>query len=410
MIVDIWENVRVAFGGLTSNKMRSGLTMLGIVIGVAAVIALMSVGEGAQASITNEINAAGSNLVYVIGDEDAALTMRDVKAIADPRNVPSAARVAPVFNRSTQVVFGDQDVTVSVSGVTPEYAEIMDNVEPARGRFIEKKDLDGRGAVAVLGYQTAQDLFGGFDPIGQKIKVSIPGQAGGRVLLTVVGVLAEQDTSGMSNPNEIVLVPLTTAQTRIFNGRNALGEMTIGYVVLEAGSEKQVDLVSSEVSELLRERHNLKSDEEDDFEVIAQADLLSMVTQVTDVMTVFLGAIAGISLLVGGIGIMNIMLVSVTERTREIGLRKAVGARRADVLAQFLIEAIVLSVIGGVLGILLGTGLGALVNLSGLVTSRVTFQSVALAVGFSIAIGVFFGIYPANQAARLNPIEALRYE
>ena len=431
MLTDLSENLRVALGGLVVNKMRSGLTMLGVVIGVAAVIALMSIGQGAQASITEQISDVGSNLIFVFpgatsthgvrgaSGSAATLTYADAEAIADPGHVPDAVTVAPVFSQNTQVVFGDENVNVSVSGVTPEYPDALSGVEVANGRFIEGKDVFGRSNVAVLGYQTAIDLFGGFDPVGQKVKVTVPdpsagsGQAqnGGRVSLTVVGVLAEQGASGMVDPDEVVLVPITTAQTRIFNGRNSLGEPLVSQISVVAASEDRADAVVGEITALLRDRHGIDPDaEEDDFTVMNQADLLDMATQVTDIMTIFLGAISGISLLVGGIGIMNIMLVSVTERTREIGLRKAVGARKADILAQFLLEAVVLSLVGGVLGILLGVGLASLVNMSGVMESLVTFDSIALAVGFSAAIGLFFGIYPANQAAKLNPIEALRYE
>jgi putative ABC transport system permease protein len=423
MLTDLSENLRVALGGLVVNKMRSGLTMLGVVIGVAAVIALMSIGQGAQASITEQISDVGSNLIFVFpgstsmhgvrgaSGSAATLTYADAEAIADPGHVPDAVTVAPVFSQNTQVVFGDENVNVSVSGVTPEYPEALSGVEVANGRFIEGKDVFGRSNVAVLGYQTAIDLFGGFDPVGQKVKVTVPGETGGRVSLTVVGVLDEQGASGMADPDEVVLVPITTAQTRIFNGRNSLGEPLVSQISVVAASEDRADAAVGEITALLRDRHGIDPDaEEDDFTVMNQADLLDMATQVTDIMTIFLGAISGISLLVGGIGIMNIMLVSVTERTREIGLRKAVGARKADILVQFLLEAVVLSVVGGVLGILLGVGLASLVNMSGVMESLVTFDSIALAVGFSAAIGLFFGIYPANQAAKLNPIEALRYE
>jgi putative ABC transport system permease protein len=215
----------------------------------------------------------------------------------------------------------------------------------------------------------------------------------------------------MTDPNDVVFVPITTAQNRVFDGRNSLGEPIVSRINVVAASEERAGAAVDEITALLRDRHGLDPDEEeDDFGVMNQADLLNMATQVTDIMTTFLGAIAGISLLVGGIGIMNIMLVSVTERTREIGLRKAVGARKVDILAQFLLEAVVLSLVGGLLGILLGIGLASLVNVTGLMEAQVTFDSIALAVGFSAAIGLFFGIYPANQAAGLNPIEALRYE
>ena len=228
--------------------------------------------------------------------------------------------------------------------------------------------------------------------------------------MTVVGVLEEKGGAGFNSPDSAVLVPISTAQTRLFNGRNALGQLIVSNITVVATSQSTTTAVQDELDALLRRRHGLTSSQDADFRVLNQADLLSAATQVTDILTTFLGAIAGISLLVGGIGIMNIMLVSVTERTREIGIRKAVGARRADILAQFLMEAMVLSMLGGVIGILLGTGLAKIVALTGLVNSLVTLHSVMLAVGFSMAVGLFFGIYPANQAARLNPIEALRYE
>ena len=420
MITDLLENLRVALDGLTANKLRSGLTMLGVVIGVGAVIALMSIGEGAQASITEQINDIGSNLIFVSAGAaqrmgpvqgaagSASLTYADAEAIADPSNVPDAVVVAPQFGQGTQVIFGDENINVSVTGVTPEYQDAYTGVEVVNGRFIEGKDVNGRDNVVVLGYQSASDLFGGFDPVGQKIKVTIPG--GGRVSLTVVGVLAEQNSSGMSDPNNDVFVPISTAQTKIFDGRNSLGETIVNSVSVVAASEDQADAVVDEIAALLRDRHDLTPDDEDDFNVMNQADMLEMANQITGIMTAFLGAIAGISLLVGGIGIMNIMLVSVTERTREIGIRKAVGARKADILTQFLLEAVVLSLLGGVIGILLGVGLGKLVDMTGLMTSVVTLDSVVMAVGFSLAVGLFFGIYPANQAAKLHPIEALRYE
>jgi len=420
-IADLWENVRVALDGLVVNKMRSALTMLGVIIGVGAVIALMSIGEGAQASITEEIISIGTNLLFVspgafesgpvrgAAGSATSLTYDDAEAIADPRNVPDAALVAPEFSQNTQVIFGDANVNVPVLGTTDEYLRAYD-LEVGSGRFIEEKDVDKRANVAVLGYQTAQDLFGGFDPIGQKIKVALSGENGGRVSVVVVGVLEEKGDSMMGSADDAVFVPITTAQTKLFEGRNALGQPIVTSVNVVAASEDQSEAVMDQIDALLRRRHDLDPDEDADFSVMSQADMLTMMTTVTDILTIFLGAVAGISLLVGGIGIMNIMLVSVTERTREIGIRKAVGARKADILMQFLMEAVVLSLLGGLLGILLGVGLAQLVSLTGLLESLVTLNSVLLAVGFSFAIGLFFGIYPANQAARMNPIEALRYE
>ncbi len=424
MITDLLENLRVALDGLTANKMRSALTMLGVIIGVASVIALLSIGQGAQTAITGEISAAGSNLLRVSpgsgggpgggpGDDEGAsvttLTYDDARAIADPGNVPDAAVVAPEFTQFAQIVFGNENINAQVVGTTAEYLEVF-GLEVARGRFVEEKDVSGRSNVAVLGYQIARDLFGGFDPLGQRIKVSTPGGNGGRVSLTVVGVLEEKGSSMMGSADDMLFVPITTAQTRIFSGRNPLGEPIVSRVDVVAASEERTDAAVSQIETLLLERHDIGPDEDADFSVISQADMLDLADQVMGIMTVFLGSVAGISLLVGGIGIMNIMLVSVTERTREIGIRKAVGARRVDILIQFLLEAIVLSLLGGLIGILLGVSIAQLVSLSGLLQAVVTLNSVSLAVGFSLAVGLFFGIYPANRAAGLNPIEALRYE
>jgi putative ABC transport system permease protein len=420
-IADLLENVRVALDGLLVNKMRSALTMLGVIIGVGAVIALMSIGEGAQASITDQITSVGTNLLFVspgassmggvrgASGSATTLTYADAEAIADPRNVPDAAVVAPQYGQSTQVIFGDTNINGSVTGVTAEYQEAF-GLEVASGSFIAENDVDKRANVAVLGYQAAQDLFGGFDPIGQKIKVALSGENGGRVSLTVIGVLEEKGDSMMSSTDDAVLVPISTAQTKIFSGRNVQGELVVSQVSVVAVSEDQTAAVEDQINALLWSRHDLNPDEDADFSVMNQADILEMANEITGIMTVFLGAIAGISLLVGGIGIMNIMLVSVTERTREIGIRKAVGARKADILTQFLLEAVVLSLLGGLLGILLGVVLGKLVDMTGIMESLVTLDSVLMAVGFSLAIGLFFGIYPANQAAGMNPIEALRYE
>jgi putative ABC transport system permease protein len=421
MITDTLESLQSALEGLIANKMRAGLTMLGVVIGVAAVIALLSIGQGVQESITGSITGAGSNLLFVApgsfqmgGVESpsgsaASMTYADALAIADSRNVPDAALVAPEFGMNTQVIFGSANLNAQVTGITPTYQPAFD-LEVARGRFISESDVNSRSAVAVLGSQAARDLFGGFDPLGQKIKVAIPGAGGGRIALTVVGVLAPKEGSRSADPDNAILAPITTAQTKIFEGRNALGEPIVIKVNVEAVSEERVDAVANQITALLLRRHGFGPDEEGDFSVTTQADLLATVQQVTNILVVFLGAIAAISLLVGGIGIMNIMLVSVTERTREIGLRKAVGARKSDILVQFLLEAIVLSVIGGAIGIVVGVGIAKLVDASGVTQAVVSSQAILLAVSFSVAVGLFFGIYPANRAASLNPIEALRYE
>ncbi|MFZ5821475.1 MAG: ABC transporter permease [Chloroflexota bacterium] len=419
--MDWLESLITAWNGLNANKMRSSLTMLGVIIGVAAVISLLSIGQGVQESITGSITGAGSNLLFVApgsfqmggvetpSGSAASLTYADAQAIADPRNVPDAALVAPEFTMNTQVIFGSANINTKVTGITPEYLAAF-GLEVGRGRFITESDVSGRDTVAVLGSDAARDLFGGFDPIGQKIKVSIPGASGGRVSLTVVGILSPQGGSRFSDPDNAILVPITTAQTKLFDGRNAQGESLVTSVNVEAASDDRVDEVTDQVTALLLRRHGFESGEDGDFSVVSQADLLASITQVTNILVVFLGAIAAISLLVGGIGIMNIMLVSVTERTREIGLRKAMGATRVDILTQFLLEAIILSLAGGALGIALGVGIAKLVDASGVTSAIITPDAILLAVSFSVAVGLFFGIYPANHAAGLKPIEALRYE
>lgn len=417
--MNIIESIRVALDGLAANKLRSVLTMLGIIIGVGAVVALLSIGQGAGAAITSEIQSIGSNLIIVIpgslergrgGPAQAlgsapSLTLEDAYALADPRNVPHAAGVAPIFTRRAQVVYGGENVNTEIYGVTPVYQQVR-NWKLARGRFITQSDLDTLARVAVLGSLPAEELFHGADPIGEVIRIQ-------KVPFRVVGVLEERGGGGFFGftEDDRILVPITTAQNRLVGARAVRsGERLVNVINVSATSEADIDRAIEEITLTLRRRHNIEFGEEDDFSLFTQQDLLGAFNQITTILTVFLAAIAAISLLVGGIGIMNIMLVSVTERTREIGIRKAVGAKRRDILAQFLIESIVLSVIGGVIGVLLGAGIAQIVNSFDVIQTVISAQAIALAVGFSIAVGVFFGIYPAWRAAQLNPIEALRYE
>jgi putative ABC transport system permease protein len=421
MIVDLWEALREAGESLSANKMRAGLTMLGVVIGVTAVITLLSIGQGVQAGITASIAGAGSNLITVFpgafnqggvrsaGGSAISLTYDDAQALADPTQVPDAIVVAPQFGSGTQVVFGSINTNVRVLGITPAYQDAF-RLSMERGRFVDDSDVASKAIVAVLGNQTALDLFGGFDPEGQLIKVAMPGAGGARISLTVIGVLATKGRSAFNNVDDSILVPISTAQTKIFKGRNALGELTVNSITVEAASAERTDAAIAAITNVLRARHHLTPGQDDDFQVLSQTEMLASAQQVTNIMVIFLGSVAAISLLVGGIGIMNIMLVSVTERTREIGLRKAVGARPVDILRQFLVEAVVLSLTGGLVGIAVGAGLARVVSLTGFTQTVVTFQATALAVGFSLGVGLFFGIYPANRAARLRPIEALRYE
>jgi len=412
--VDLVDSARVATGALIANKMRSSLTMLGIIIGVAAVVALLSLGQGVQTMVTEQIQSAGSNLLFIVpgGMTDsggfeyrASLTYGDAKAIADPRNVPDAAIVAPVMSGGVQVTYRGEEMGSTVSGVSSDY-DVVRNLEVAYGRFLSSQDLDRRSRVAVLGSEAAESLFNeSVYPVEQTIKIN-------RIPFRVVGVLEEKGAGMMGSEDNYIYVPISTAQTRLFpQQRNLAGEFEVSVVYIQVIGDDRMEAATEDVNELLRRRHDISFQEDDDFAVINQADLVAIMEEVTGILTLFLGAIAGISLLVGGIGIMNIMLVSVTERTREIGIRKAVGAKRRDILLQFLVEAMVLSLAGGAVGILLGYGLSQGVSLlSEDMVTVVSLQSIVLATTFSMVVGVVFGLYPAVRAARLNPIDALRYE
>ncbi|MBI3941499.1 MAG: ABC transporter permease, partial [Chloroflexi bacterium] len=312
--------------------------------------------------------------------------------------------VAPYVQRQYQIVYNGENVNTVIYGVTPEYAGVR-NMKVARGRYISNNDVETLARVAVLGKIPAQNLFKGADPIGQVVKIQ-------RVPFRVVGVLVEKGGTNAfgGSQDDVILVPLSTAQVRLIGSRAVTGSSRlVSAINISAVSEEKVDQLVQEITLELRRRHKIQFTG-DDFTIITQKDLLGAFSQVTTILTIFLGAIAAISLLVGGIGIMNIMLVSVTERTREIGLRKAIGAKRWDILVQFLIEAVTLSILGGAIGILMGAGISAAVNSTGQITTQVSVESVALAVGFSLAVGLFFGIYPAVRASGLSPIEALRYE
>jgi len=416
----LWEGIRVALRGLTANKLRAILTMLGIIIGVAAVIALLAIGQGVQASVIAQIQSTGPNLIFVSpgaarqeGGVRAAqgsavsLTYDDALALNDPVRAPNVVAVAPEFTSFGQIVYRGQNTNTRVAGVTPEYLTVR-NYTLANGDFIDKGHIEANSRVAVLGANVATTLFGDADPIGQDILIN-------RSAYRVIGVLAPKGGSGLGSQDEVVLVPLTTAQARLFGGSRGFGVgQRLSTINVSTVNPDTVDAAIAEITDILRERHKLTY-QENDFTITSQKDIIGAFTQITTILTVFLGSIAGISLVVGGIGIMNIMLVSVTERTREIGIRKAVGARSQDILIQFLIEAVVLSVLGGLGGIGLGWAVGEVVNTLKLggttpITSVMTWDAVALAVGFSVAVGLFFGIYPASRAAALNPIEALRYE
>jgi putative ABC transport system permease protein len=412
--MNLLESIRVSFRSLGANKMRSILTMLGIIIGVGAVIALLAVGQGAGAAITQQVQGIGSNLIFVFPGQvrqggvptgAANLTLADAEALDDSVCCPDIAGVAPVYNRTVQASAGSNNTGTQVSGVTPSFERVR-NFRAARGRFIDQRDLDSVARVAVLGAYAAKNLFPNSDPVGQPIKIN-------RVPFKVIGVMEEKGGTSFfgGNQDDIIFVPITTAQQRLFgtSAVTAQGAPRVSAIAIQAASDKQLNAAMAEITQVLRRRHKIIY-QQDDFTVLSQKDILGALSQITDILTIFLASIAAISLLVGGIGIMNIMLVSVTERTREIGIRKAVGAKRRDILLQFLIEAVVMSVTGGGIGILFGSGIGALVNMTGMIQTVVSLSSVLLAVGFSVAVGLFFGLYPAARAASLHPIDALRYE
>jgi putative ABC transport system permease protein len=416
--MQIGESLRIALSALAANKMRSILTMLGIIIGVGAVIALLSVGHGFEQYITEQFESLGSNLLFVFpgqlensGPGSARssrqrfqpLTMGDAEALADPFLVPDVVAVAPEYQRSGTVLRGKWDMGTYISGVTPEYQSVR-NFNPVLGEFIAPEHVNGRSRVAVIGHTVADELFDEFEyPIGQTIKLN-------DVPFKVIGVLEEKGGGGFGDEDNVVLIPISTAQTRLYNAGSVRGDLVISIVFVQVVSRDKMDAVADRITEVLRERHRISFKDDDDFTVVNQTDIIQIFGEVTAVFTTVLGAIAGISLLVGGIGIMNIMLVSVTERTREIGIRKAVGAKRRDVLLQFLIEAMVMSMIGGFMGISLGYGASILLTSLVDVDTVVTLEAILLATSFSAAVGLFFGIYPATRAARLNPIDALRYE
>ncbi len=410
--MNLIESIRIALRSLVANKLRASLTMLGVIIGVAAVIALMSIGRGASASITDQIQSIGTNLLFVRpgaaqqggvrGAEGSAgtLTLEDGEALA---GIEGIVAVAPQVEAFGQIVYQGNNTNARVLGVTPEYQDVTNSL-PASGEFINSANVAGKSLVACLGSAVAETLFPESDPIGQTIRIN-------NVPLRVICVMEPKGGTGFLSLDNQVFVPLTTAQSRLGRGGRFRGGNNIDVLTIRLTDASLGDVVTPQIGEILRERHHVV---EDDFTITSQEDILSAATAVTDTLTIFLGGIAAISLIVGGIGIMNIMLVSVTERTREIGIRKAVGAKRRDILMQFLTEATVLSVFGGVIGTLLGWGIATALGSVSLGNTQITpvvdTTAILLAVTFSIAVGLFFGIYPAMRASALKPIDALRYE
>ena len=403
-IQDIFQET---YSSLSANKARSGLTILGIVIGIGSVIAMISIGQGASGQITSSIEGLGSNLLTVMpgfiqpgrgivssGRGSAQTLMNeDIEVL---RQIAGTAYVSPELQRRYQIVASGNNTNSTVIGVEPDYAEVR-NIALADGSFITEAQIRSMGRVVVLGPTVALDLFGeGNDPIGKTIRIN-------RVNFKVIGVLQAKGSAGFFNPDDTVFVPLTTMQ-KILAGAEFLSTIAIS-----VESKDLMPQVQEEATFALAEKHHVDP-QSPDFSIISQADILGTLTQVTDTFTIFLAAVAGISLIVGGIGIMNMMLTTVTERTREIGLRKSIGAKKKDISMQFLTEAVMLTFLGGVMGVILGWILAVLVSQFAGIATQVSLQSVILAFGVSAAIGIIFGYYPARRAASLNPIEALRYE
>jgi putative ABC transport system permease protein len=405
-------SVKIALRALRVNRTRSALTMLGIVIGVAAVIAMVGVGAGATARIQAQIQSIGSNLIIVLpgsissngvrlgSGAVATLTEDDAKAIA--AECPSVAAVAPSVRGGVQVVYGSNNWATSIQGVTPDYMTIRDYTMLS-GQFFTNQDVDAAAKVAVLGETVVHNLFGDSDPTGQVAIIK-------NVPFTVVGVLTPkgQSPSGQDQ-DDIILLPISTAKQKVL-GANKANAKAVSTLMVQASGPAAMDQAQQEMEALLRERHRILEGQEDDFTVRNLTEVFAAQESSAQVMSILLGAIASVSLIVGGIGIMNIMLVSVTERTREIGLRQAVGAKTRDILSQFLVEAVTLSLLGGMIGIVTGLGASALISYFAQWSTQVSPLSILMAFVFSALVGVFFGYYPARKAAYLDPIEALRYE
>jgi len=412
------ETFRTGINGVRSHRLRSGLTVLGILIGIAAVILTVGLGEGAQGQVTSEITALGSNVLTITPGSSTSstgirqalgsastLTMSDVAALSSHVDVPDVKAVAPITSSSEELVAGSSTWTTTVQGSTANWITVRGRAL-AQGRFIDNQDISDHTATAVLGATTASELFKGVDPVGQTIDVG----AGG-VPLTVVGVLtstgSSSSSSSTSDPDDLVVIPITTGAERIFGGTT---RNSVSSIAVQARSSDDLTAAYQEADHLLLRLHGITTPTDADFTITSEQSLISTATSVDRTLTILLGGVAGISLLVGGIGVMNIMLVSVTERIREIGLRKALGARPSVIRRQFLVEASVLGLIGGALGALLGV-IGA-TFLPGVVGDPITISPTAMvgALVVALAIGIAFGVYPASRAAHLSPIDALRAE
>jgi putative ABC transport system permease protein len=410
--VKVWAAVRMALASLRVNKLRTALTMLGIVIGVAAVIAMVSVGAGAQERIAEQIRSMGSNLIvvfpgaqtsggirYGLGSQQT-LTEEDARAIA--LEVTAAEVAAPSVRGSAQTIFGNLNWSTVIQGVTPDYIEARE-WGITSGRMLSPQDVDGAAKVAVLGDTVWHSLFGDTDPIGETIRIK-------KVPFTVVGILEPKGQSAFGqDQDDLVLIPLSTAKKKVL-GANRSNPRSVGQISVRVRDAGLMVDAEEQIRGILRQRHRLQAGQDDDFQVRVLAEMFAAQEESARIMTMLLAAIASVSLMVGGIGIMNIMLVSVTERTREIGLRMAIGARGRDILAQFRVEAVTLSAVGGVIGVGIGILTSVVIANFAEWSTEVSLQSVGMAFAFAGTVGVFFGFYPARKASRLDPIEALRYE
>lgn len=396
--------IKVAFRGILANKMRTALTMLGIIIGVASIISMLSIGEGAKQQVIESISRFGTNLLrvrpgsarmgHIRTGAVETLTIKDAEAIS--REVSGIRAVAPVAGRSTQVKYGNKNTNTSITGTTPEYPGI-NNFQVAEGRFLDDTDIKVMKRVAVLGNTVRQDLFGDGPALGEEIKVQ--GQT-----FTVIGITHPKGQSSWSDPDDQVFIPVSTAQRRIFS------QVYLNDITIQVEDASAIPRVKEDLERLLRERHRIAPGAVSDFTIRDFTEMVNAMQETSRTFTVLLSGIAAVSLLVGGIGVMNIMLVSVTERTREIGVRMAVGAKRSDILKQFLIEALVITITGGLIGVAAGASIAVLLSKFGEWETVITMWSVGLGFVFSAVVGLVFGIYPARKASLMDPIEALRYE
>jgi len=407
--MSVLEALRMALQGLFAQRLRAALTMLGILIGVSAVIVLVAVGNGNAQQINNQIQSLGSNLLTVFSTprrgaggvaqqfgSGTSLTLGDARALADRAANPDLEAVVPSVNTRAQVTWTTQNTNTSITGTSEEFPTVR-NYAMAEGDFLTAADVSNDAHVAVVGATVVDNLFNGADPLGQAIKIN-------RQPFVVIGVLASKGSAGFQNQDDTIIVPVSTAQAYL------TGSKTVNNIFVEAASPDVMSDAQAEIQDTLLTAHHIQNAALADFQVLNQSDILQTASSITASETLLLGAIAAISLVVGGIGIMNIMLVTVTERTREIGIRKAIGARRRDIIVQFLIESVMLGGVGGAVGVLTGIGVSLLLPHLSSLTTVVSASSIALALSVSVAIGLFFGLYPANRAAGMHPIQALHYE